>query len=315
MVSPGHKRQIAHKLVRQGRYSKRLVCRHLALHRSTFAYNAKEPNAWLSRLKTAVRSMSHLHPELGYMKLTCLLKKEGWEVGTRMIQRIRQELRLKVPLKKPKKRRQGPSTGLATKAHYPNHVWTWDFVHDTTVRGGRQRMLTVIDEYTRQCRCIHVDRRISARKARRIMAELIDQYGAPEHIRSDNGSEFIEKDLRHWLEEHKIKTLYIDPGSPWQNGYIESFNGRLRDECLKRELFYTLTEARVVIEDWRWKYNNIRPHRSLGYIAPIEFAQKQDPDYTMATPLFRPSLDMLYNLDGNTHINPPRLTLNVAQFA
>ena len=180
-------------------------------------------------------------------------------------------------------------------------------------------MLTVIDEYTRECLCIHVDRRINARKVRAVISELIDVHGAPKHIRSDNGSEFIEKNLRQWLDETGIKTLYIEPGSPWQNGYIESFNGRLRAECLNRELLYTLTEARVVIEDWRWKYNNVRPHRSLGYITPLQFAQKEIKPKCLAasrpTADFRPSIDSLYNINLNQHINPFRLTHWVEQLA
>lgn len=274
-MSPGHKRQIVEELVAGGCCTARAACRHFGLHRSTFAYQAKEPDAWLARLKSALRRMSNRHPEMGYPKITKLLKDEGWKVGTRMVQRLRRELGLAVPAKKQKKRRQVVSTGLPTKATHRGHVWTWDFVHDTTVRGGKLRMLNIIDEYTRECLCIHVDRRINARKVRRVLSELIDRHGAPEHIRSDNGSEFIEGNLREWLTQNQIKTLYIEPGSPWQNGYIESFNARLREECLNREQLWTLTEARVVIEDWRWKYNNIRPHRSLGYITPLEFAQAE----------------------------------------
>ena len=192
-----------------------------------------------------------------------------------MVQRLRRELGLAVPRKKPRRRRRGPSTGLPTKAMHRGHVWTWDFVHDTTVRGGKLRMLNIIDEYTRECLCIYVARRINAEKVKQVLSDLIDLHGAPGHIRSDNGSEFIESKLRAWLAEHKIKTLYIEPGSPWQNGYIESFNARLREECLNREQLWTLTEARVVLEDWRWKYNHVRPHRSLGYITPLEFAQQE----------------------------------------
>jgi len=319
-MSPGQKRQIIESMVRQGRCTARMACRHFGLHRSTFSYAAKEPNAWLAKLKAAVRQMSRVHPEMGYVKIARLLKKEGWRVGSRLIQRLRRQLGLMVPWKKPKRQRCGVSTGLPTQAIHPNHVWTWDFVHDTTMRGGKLRMLTVLDEYTRQSRCIHVDRRINARKVRSIIARLIAEHGAPEYIRSDNGSEFIEKQLRAWLASRSIKTLYIEPGSPWQNGYIESFHARLREECLNREQFYTLTEARVVIEDWRWKYNHLRPHGSLGYISPIEFEQQietqtsnQAMDSSRPPASFRPSLDLLYNL--NHKLNAARLTIPVAQFA
>ena len=326
MVSPAHKRELAQTLVSQGKCSARAACRHFGLHRSTFGYQAKEAAPWLARLRGALRRKSEAHPELGYPKITRLLKRDGWDVGKRLVQRLRQEMGLKCPTKKPRQRRRGPSTGLPTKATHPGHVWTCDFVADRTAKGGSIRMLTVLDEFTRECLCIHVDRHLNAAKVRAVMSELISAYGSPEHIRSDNGSEFIEKSLRGWYADEGIKTLYIESGSPWQNGYIESFNGRLRDECLNREWFYTLTEARVVIEDWRWKYNNIRPHRSLGLLTPLEFTAKEiapDPfetnpqgmGYTQATPSFRPSLDSLYNLTLNHIINPLRLTLNAVQFA
>ena len=199
-------------------------------------------------------------------------------------------------------------------------MWTWDFVHDTTVRGGKLRMLTVIDEYTRECLCIHVARRINASKVRRVLSNLIDEHGAPECIRSDNGSEFIEGQLQEWLEDIDIDTQYIDPGNPLQNGYIESFNARLREECLNREQLWTLTEARVVLEDWRWKYNHIRPHRSLGYVTPLAFAQQEAPEiesspgWCSSRPpaAFRPSLELLYDLERLIH--PARLTQVMGQF-
>ncbi len=321
MVSPGHKCQIAGIFVNRGLCSERAACRHFGLHRSTFQYEAKQPNAWLARLKIALKRMSRLHPGLGYSKITRLLKDEGWQVGNRMVQRLRRELGLAVPTKKPRRRRQGISTGLPTKATHPNHVWTWDFVHDTTMRGGKLRMLTVLDEYTRESRCIHVDRKINAEKVQRVMARLIEEYGVPQCIRSDNGSEFIEKNLCEWLSSEGIKTLYIEPGSPWKNGYIESFHARFREECLNREQLWTLTEARVVIGDWRWKYNYIRPHRSLGYISPIKFAQQiaetqeateQGSGSTRPMASFRQNLDFLYNL--NHIIITSRLTNHMAQF-
>ena len=252
------------------------MCRHLGLHRSTFSYEAKQPNAWLAKLKGMIRRLSLEYAEMGYVKITYLLKEQGWEVGTRLVQRIRRELGLMIPAQKPKQRRRGISTGLPTKAKHRHHVWSWDFVYDRTIRGGPLRMLNVIDEHTRECLCIHVDRRINAKKVKAIIDRLIQEHGVPQYIRSDNGSEFIERNLRQWLKEKSIDTIYIDPGSPWQNGYVESFNARLREECLNREQLWTLTEARVVIEDWRWKHNNIRPHRSLGYTTPLKFAQREE---------------------------------------
>ena len=277
----------------------------------------------MGRLKAAIRRISDEHMEFGYAKVTRLLQAEGWKVGARMVQRLRRELGLAVPAKKPKRRRQGVSTGLPTKATHRNHVWSWDFVYGRTKRGGPYRMFNVIDEYTRECLCIHADRNINARKVRMIMARLIEEHGVPESIRSDNGSEFIEKQLRKWMWRSQIKTIYIEPGSPWQNGYIESFNARLREECLEREQLWTLTEARVVLEDWRWKYNHIRPHRSLGYITPLKFAQQEfkslPPSRTnqyrassRPTASLRLGIDFLYNL--NYKENLFRLTNPVAQF-
>ena len=245
LMSPGHKRQMAEKLVSGDRCTARAACRHIGLNRSTYAFRAKEADAWEAKLKGALRRKSNEHPELGYSKITRLLKQEGWQVGARNVQRLRRELGLRIPAKKPKRRRQGISTGLPTKGKHRGHVWTWDFVHDTTKRGGKLRMLNNIDEYTRECLCIHVDRQINAGKVKKIFSKLIDEHGAPEHIRSGTGSEFIERGLREWLAENEIMTLYIEAGCPWQNGYIESFNVRLREECLNREELWTLTEARV----------------------------------------------------------------------
>jgi len=283
----------------------------------------KRPNAWLSKLKSAVRRVSNQYPEMGYPRIARLLKRGGWPVGARIVQRLRRELGLAVPAKKPRHRRRGPSTGIPARASHRNHVWTWDLVHDTTMGGGTLRMLNALDEFTRECLYIHVDRRINTRKARRIMSALIERHGAPEHIRSDNGSEFIESGLRSWLAKNRIKTLYIEPGSPWSRRcgrHVKSFNARFREECLNREQLWTLTEARVAIEDWRWKYNNIRPHRSLGCIAPLEFAQElpgesePNPCWASSRPTasLRPNIDKLYNL--NHIINTSRLTKAMAQF-
>jgi len=246
----------------------------------------------MKRLKTAVRGYSLRHRKWGYTKITKLLKDDGWAVGKRLVGRIRRELGLRIPQRKPRKRRQGPSTGLPTKATHRGHVWCWDFIHDRTVRGGSLKMLTVVDEYTRECHLIHVDRRIRACNVRDQLFRLIERHRAPEHIRSDNGSEFIEYSLREWLGEEGIKTLYIDPGCPWQNGYIESFHSHFREECLDREQLWTLSEARVVLEDWRREYNELRPHKSLKLETPKHFAATaQGGPFGRATPSLRPPLD------------------------
>ena len=281
------------------------------------------------KLKAAVRRLSRQYARWGYAKITKLLKDEGWEVGKRLVQGLRRELGLAIPQRKPGRRRRGVSTGLPTKDEQPGHVWTWDFIHDKTFRGGSLKMLTILDEYTHVCPLIHVDRHINAQTVRGVMQKLIDQHGPPQYIRSDNGSEFIESELRTWLTAMKIKTLYIETGSPWlpseatpqraiariTNGYIESLHARFRDECLNREQLWTLTEARVVIEDWRWLYNNVRPHRSLGNITPrgfTEYINTEGSGSIRATPSLRPSLDFLYQLNFN--LNLSRLTLPVNQF-
>jgi putative transposase len=161
------------------------------------------------------------------------------------------------------------------EASYPEHVWTWDFIHDWTLKGGSCRILSVVDEYTRQAHCLHVARHIGSRTVQALMDTMTAKYGAPDYIRSDNGPEFTGRSLEDWLKEQNIKTLYIDPGSPWQNGYVESFHDKFRRECLGREICYTLTECRVVVNDWKRKYNEVRPHRSLGMQTPWEFARNQ----------------------------------------
>ena len=175
---------------------------------------------------------------------------------------------------KPKKiPRRGVSTGLPTQAEHRQHVWTWDFTFDRTDNGGTLKMMTRLDEYTRQCLTIRVERQITAAHVLAVLEQAMVQYGVPGYIRSDNGSEFIATKVQQWLKDHHIKTSYIDPGSPWQNGYIENFHSRFRDECLNREWLLNLREARVLIEDWRQHYNTDRPHSRLGYLSPEEFIQ------------------------------------------
>lgn len=237
--------------------------------------------------------MSRAHPTLGYKKIAAKLREIGFCVNKKQVQRIRREEGLQVPPSKPRRRRQGHSTGLPQKAMHRNHVWAWDFVSDYTERGGAVRTFNLIDEYTRECHCIWANRAIKSEDVLRALQSAIEMHGAPEYIRSDNGSEFIAHIIQRWLMENKIKTIYIDPGCPWQNGYAESFNSRFRQECLNREVLYTLTESRVVFEDWRRYYNEERPHRSLSLQTPSQFAKNinaQGSGSSRASPAFHRNL-------------------------
>jgi transposase InsO family protein len=257
----------------------------LGLHRSSGRYQNKGPTQWLLRLGERLEALSRKHPRLGYRKLTRLLRAEGWKVGKKLVQRLRRECGLRVKRWRPRRRRRGQSTGaIPTRAEGLNHVWSWDFVADRTDNGGRLRILSLIDEHSRECLALHVARKLTAHDLVEVMERLVAERGAPEHIRSDNGSEFIARILRDWLARRGVKTLYIEPGSPWQNGFVESFHGRFRDECLNREQLWTLTEARVVIEDYRNKYNQKRPHSRLGYQSPARYAASLLPSLAPVRP-------------------------------
>jgi Transposase and inactivated derivatives len=205
-----------------------------------------------------------------------MLRKDGIKISKKFVQKVRRQSCLQVATRKPKTIRQGLSTGLPTKATHKNHVWCWDFMFDKTQRGGGIKIFNLIDEYTRECHAIHIDRALKAEDVKMVLLEAIEQHGAPEFIRSDNGSEFIARPIQEFFKEMEIKSIYIAPGSPWQNGFAESFNSKFRAEFLERELIYTLMEARVLAEDWRIFYNETRPHRSLEMLTPKEFAESLD---------------------------------------
>jgi transposase InsO family protein len=206
----------------------------------------------------------------GYRRITTLLQWDGWQVNHKRVERIWRREGLKVPQKQPKRGRLWLNDGscIRLRPEHPRHVWSYDFVADRTHNGRPLRMLTVIDEYTRECLAIRVGRRLTAEDVQECLTELFCSRGMPKHIRSDNGPEFTSYRIRCWLSELGTRTLFIEPGSPWENGYIESFNGKLRDELLNREIFYTLQEAQVLIERWRNQYNRRRPHSSLGNRPP-----------------------------------------------
>ena len=222
----------------------------------------------------AIIHISKEHPRYGYRRIRALLVREGWQVSRKLVQKVRRAEGLIVQPSKKKQRRRGQSTGkIPTSADYPNHVWSWDFVSDRTDDGAPLRVLSLIDEFTRECISLTVARSLKAEDVLAALDRAVTERGVPGNIRSDNGPEFISNVTRQYLQEKGIKTLYIEPGSPWQNPYVESFHNRLRDECLNQEWFLSLAEARVVIENWRDKYNRIHPHSNLGFLSPNMIAR------------------------------------------
>ena len=206
----------------------------------------------------------------GYRRISAMLQAKGWHVNHKRVERLWRREGLKVPSKQPKRKRLWLSDGscVRLRSEYKDHVWSYDFVHDRTYDGRPLRMLTLVDEYTRECLAIDVARRMTSEDVLERLTDLFIHRGVPDHIRSDNGAEFTANPVREWLAKVGVRTLFIEPGSPWENGYVESFNGKLRDELLNGEIFYTLREARVLIERWREHYNRVRPHSSLGYRPP-----------------------------------------------
>jgi len=222
------------------------------------------------RLAARVIELATQYGRYGYRRITALLRQEEWQVNHKKIERIWRKEGLKVPKKQPKRRRLWLNDGscIRLRPEHKDHVWSYDFVMARTAEGKAFRMLNIIDEYSRECLAILVKRRITSQDVIDRLFELFILREIPEHIRSDNGPEFTAKEVRKWLARLGVKTLFIEPGSPWENGYIESFNGKLRDELLNPEIFTTLTEAKVLIEQWRREYNQVRPHSSLGYRPP-----------------------------------------------
>jgi len=206
----------------------------------------------------------------GYRRITAILRKEGWEVNHKRMERIWRREGLKVPQKQPKRGRLWLNDGscIRLRPEHRNHVWSYDFMAARTSDGKAFRILNIIDEYSRECLGMVVDRHINSQGVLDQLFNLFLMRGAPEYLRSDNGPEFTAKAVRDWLDRLGVRTLFIEPGSPWENGYCESFNGKLRDECLNGEIFYSLREAQIVIGQWRQQYNTVRPHASLGYRPP-----------------------------------------------
>ena len=224
-----------------------------------------------AQLTADIIALARQYGRYGYRKIAELLRpRAGWVVNDKRVERIWRREGLKVPSKQPKRGRLwlGDGSCIRLRAERPNHVWSYDFVEDRTHEGRKYRMLNVVDEFTHECLAIRVNRKLKAVDVIDVLSDLFILRGVPGHIRSDNGAEFIAKVVQEWIAAVGAKTAYIAPGSPWENGFIESFNARLRDELLDGEIFYSLKEAKIVIESWRRHYNTVRPHGSIGYKPP-----------------------------------------------
>ena len=254
-----------------GGLSQRRACGLVGLHRSTARYVAhpRDDGGLLGRL----RGIKEKWPRFGYRRAWAVLRREGEAINLKQVYRLWRSEGLAVSRRKEKVRRK-PADSVPCRAVHPNHVWTYDFLEDATSGGSKLRLLTVVDEFTRECLRIEVATSFPADRVLRTLEGIFRQYGTPQFLRSDNGPEFIALTLRGWLRVQGAGTLYITPGSPWENGFGESFNGKFRDECLDRETFLSVEEARVGSERYRQHYNGERPHSSLGYKTPLEFKKE-----------------------------------------
>ena len=249
--------------------SERFTCRALDQHRST-QRKARSTADDEAALTAGITELARQYGRYGYRRITALLRAQGWRCNHKRVERIWRREGLKVPARQPKRGRLWLNDGscIRLRPEQVNHVWAYDFVEDRTRDGRKLRMLNVVDEFSRECLCIRVGRRLKAADVIDVLADLFILRGVPGYIRSDNGPEFVATAVRAWISGVGAKTAFIEPGSPWENGYVESFNGKLRDELLNAEVFHTLAEARVLIEQWRQHYNTQRPHSSLGYRPP-----------------------------------------------
>mgnify|MGYP001818820665 FL=1 len=268
-MSPARRRQLVEDAQRKLGVSERRACRALGQLRSTQRYRGS-PRADEAELVDRMTELALEYGRYGYRKIARFLRQEGFAASPKRIERLWRREGLKVPKRQPKRRRLWLNDGscIRRRADRPNHVCSYDFAQDRTTDGRVYRMLVVVDEFTRECLTIRVARKLSSWEVIESLADLFLSRGLPTYIRSDNGPEFTAKEVREWLGRLEVAPLFIEPGSPRENGYVESFNTRLRDELLDGEIFYTLREVQVLTERWRWQYNHVRPHSSLGYHPP-----------------------------------------------
>ena len=279
--------------------SERFACKVLGQHRST---QRKVPGAAddEAALTAAIIDWARQYGRYGYRRITALLRAEGWSCNHKRVERIWRREGLRVPARQPKRGRLWLNDGscVRLRPERPNHVWAYDFVEDRTRDGRKFRMLNVVDEFTRECLCIRVGRKLGSADVIDVLADLFIARGTPGFIRSDNGPEFVAVAVQGWISGVGAKTAYIEPGSPWENGYVESFNGKLRDELMNAEVFNTLKEAQTLIEQWRVHFNTMRPHSFLGYWPPapevVMLSTPMPPGYPGSTGSPPPSATMLH---------------------
>lgn len=273
MVGPQGKRRAVEYLLDRRGTSERHACRLVRQPRSTQRYQGRTP-AEERTLVVRMLALSQRHPRYGYRRVWAMLRGEGWRVNRKRVHRLWRQEGLKVPLKARKQRALGHSGNSCQRyrAQRKNQVWSYDFVHDKTEDHRGLKFLAVVDEYTRECLALEVARYMSGEEVAVVLERIVAERGTPEHLRSDNGAEFIATKVKRWLAQARIATLYIEPGSPWENAYSETFNSRMRDEFLNRELFTSLAEAQLLAAEYRQEYNHRRPHSALHYRTPADFA-------------------------------------------
>ena len=274
-MTPAGRRRLTSILRERLGYSERRICRAIGQARSSQRYRQQVPSDERELIDQTHR-LALRWPRFGYRRIAALLRADGWRVNVKRVHRLWKAEGLQVRRKQRKRRRLGNGRNAChrRRPRHKDHVWGYDLVSDRTEGGGALKLLTVVDEYTRECLTIEVGRRFTGANVVDTLAYLFAVRGRPRYLRSDNGPEFASKAVRKWLKRLGVGTLFIQPGSPWENGYVESFNGKLRDECLNGELFLSLAEARYVVDRWRLDYNHYRPHSRLAWRTPAAYAAK-----------------------------------------
>ena len=275
-MSPARRRAAVQRLVRKFPVSERRACKVVGQHRSSQRY-APVPTDFEQQLVGAMRKVADRHPRFGYRRVHAMLVADGWEVNVKRVERLWRREGLRIP---PPRSKASGQKAIGADVHalwnlpstHQGHVWSYDFMSLRTANGTGLRILNVVDEFTRVCVGAHVGYSIGATEVRRVLEQIFDRYGRPQLIRSDNGREFIATSLLNWLRDEGVEPIQVQKASPQQNGYIERFNGSMRDELLNREVFHSMTEARVVITDWVWHYNHERPHSGLQMRTPAAYA-------------------------------------------